>query len=194
LKTLICFIFFIGALFIHAAAGAQPTAPAPRAVLGVMLRELSAEEAQSGGHGAFVQAVVPNAPAEKAGVRAGDIIIGANRQAITSGAQLVQMIGGRGPGDLVELVVLRSGRRQTIKVALAPPVAAQVTPTPAQSTSRPAETEPPAKPAAEIVRADAKSITRIRSVTTGALDVSPERKAWSAAVALEDKGRSSGHP
>jgi len=128
LKTLICFIFVTGALFIHAAAGAQPTAPAPRAVLGVMLRELSAEEIQSGGHGAFVQTVVPNGPAEKAGVRAGDIIIGANRQAITSGAQLVQMIGRRGPGDLVELVVLRSGRRQRSKSRLRRPLRRRLRP------------------------------------------------------------------
>lgn len=161
LKTLVCLIFVTGALCIHAAVGAQPTAPAPRAVLGVMLRELSAEETQSGGRGAFVQTVVPNGPAERAGVRAGDIIIGANRQAITSGAQLVQMIGGRGPGDLVELVVLRSGRRQTIKVTLALPVAAQVTPTPAQSRSRPAETEPPAKPAGTALPAGGSASTGI---------------------------------
>ncbi|MGE5058932.1 MAG: hypothetical protein ACM3N3_06755, partial [Betaproteobacteria bacterium] len=88
MKTLICFIFVTGALFIHAVAGAQPTAPVPRAVLGVMLRELRAEETQSGGHGAVVQTVVLNGPAEGAGVRAGEIIIGSNRQAITSGAQL----------------------------------------------------------------------------------------------------------
>jgi hypothetical protein len=69
LKTLICFIFVTGALFIHAAAGAQPTAP--------------------------------------------------------------------------------------------PPVAAQVTPTPAQSRSRPVETEPPAKPAGTALPAGGSASTGI---------------------------------
>ena len=158
-SDLICFIFVIGAIFIHAAAGAQSTAPAPRAVLGVALRELSPQEIQSGIQGAFVQGIVPNGPAEKAGVRPGDIIVGANRQAVASGAQLVQMIGSRNPGDLVELVVLRSGRRQTIGVTLAPPVAGK--PSAAQSTSRPAETEPPAKPAGTALPAGGSASTGI---------------------------------
>jgi hypothetical protein len=40
LRIFVCFIYVIGAGFIHAVSGAQPGAPAPRAVLGVMLREL----------------------------------------------------------------------------------------------------------------------------------------------------------
>ena len=145
LRILIWLVLGIGAVFIDAVAGAQPAAPAPRAVLGVMLRELTAEDVQAlgtkGMQGAFVQSVVPNGPAERAGVRAGDIIVGANRQAVASGAQLVQMIGARSPGDVVELVVLRAGRRQTITVALAPPFGA-----PAQRTP-PAPTKPPAQTA-----------------------------------------------
>jgi hypothetical protein len=136
----ICLIFGILAVFIHGVVAAQPTATAPRAVLGVMLRELTAEEAQRGVQGAFVQAVVPNGPAKRAGVRPGDVVVGANRQQVSSGAQLVQMIGGRSPGDVVELVVLRSGRRQTISVALTPPPGAT-----AQGPQRPAEKQAPAE-------------------------------------------------
>jgi hypothetical protein len=138
----------IAAVFIHAVAGAQSAAPAPRAVIGVALRELSPEETQRGVQGAFVQTVVPNGSAEKAGVRPGDIIVGANRQAVASAAQLVQMIGGRNPEDVVELVVLRSSRRQTIRVTLAPSVSAQGTPRAAQSATLPAQGEPPAQSAA----------------------------------------------
>src|SRR5262245_42915989 len=148
LRILVWFIRGIGAVFIYAVAAAQPAGPAPRAVLGVMLRELSAEEAQTLGtkevQGAFVQAVVPNGPAERAGVRAGDIIIGANRQAVASGTQLVQMIGGRRPGELVELVVLRSDRRQTIGVALAAPGPTQGTPASAQPRAQSADPAPSA--------------------------------------------------
>src|SRR5215831_3536593 len=144
LRIFVCFIYVIGAGFIHAVSGAQPAAPAPRAVLGVMLRELGPEETQGGIQGAFVQDVVPNGPAERAGLRAGDIIVDANRQVVASAAQLVQMISARSPGDVVELVVLRSGRRQSMSVALAVPVPAQGAPRPAEGTP-PAQTQSPAQ-------------------------------------------------
>jgi len=144
LRIFVCFIYVIGAGFIHAVSGAQPGAPAPRAVLGVMLRELGPEETQGGIQGAFVQDVVPNGPAERAGVRAGDIIVDANRQVVANAAQLVQMISARSPGDVVELVVLRSGRRQSMSVALAVPVPAQGAPRPAEGTP-PAQTQSPAQ-------------------------------------------------
>ena len=139
LRMLVWFIVAIGAVSIDAVAAAQSGARAPRAALGVMLRDLNADEAQSGIQGAVVQAVVPNGAAEKAGVRAGDIIVGANREAVANGAQLMQMIGARTPGDSIELVVVRSGRRQTISVALMAPV-------PAQGTLPPGQTQPPAQP------------------------------------------------
>ena len=84
LRVLVRLILAIAAVFIHAVAGAQSSAPAPRAVLGVALRELSPQEILSGIQGAFVERMVPNGPAEKAGVRPGDIIVGANRQAVWS--------------------------------------------------------------------------------------------------------------
>ena len=147
LRIVVCFIYVIGGVFISAMSAAQPAAPAPRAVLGVMLRELGPEETQGGIQGAFVQDVVPNGSAEKAGVRPGDIIIGANRQAVAGAAQLVQMISARSPGDVVELVVLRSGRRQSMSVALAAPVPAQGTLRPAEGTPPPAQTQSPAQSA-----------------------------------------------
>ena len=147
IRISVCFIFVIGAVFVDAVSRAQSAAPAPRAVLGVMLRELSPEEIQRGLHGAFVQQVLPNGSAEKAGVRVGDIIVGVNRQTVTSGAQLVQMIGGRSPGDVVELLVLRSGRQQVISVPLAAPLPARDRPTAAENETSPAERQPPAQSA-----------------------------------------------
>jgi predicted metalloprotease with PDZ domain len=153
LRIFVWFFLSAGAVFTSGVSGAQaqPPSPAPRAVLGAMLRELSAQDAQTlgtkGVQGAFVQSIVPNGPAERAGLRAGDIIVSVNRQAVASGAHLVQVIGNRSPGDLVELVVLRSGRRQTISVTLAAPSGA-----PTRGTSPPAQTEPPAKAAGGGVR------------------------------------------
>jgi len=160
LKIFLWFLIAVGAVFSSVSAGAQaPASPPARAVLGVILRELSADDAQTlgtkGVQGAFVQAVVPNGPAEKAGLRAGDIIVSANRQAVASGAQLVQMIGGRNPGDVVELVVIRGGRRQTMSVMLvAAPPGSPAPRAPAPTQAQPASPTRPAggSPSAGMVR------------------------------------------
>ncbi|HEY1233650.1 MAG TPA: PDZ domain-containing protein [Candidatus Binatia bacterium] len=141
LRILLCFIFVIGAVSVCTVASAQSS---PRAVLGVMLRELNPEETQRGLQGAFVQEVLPNGSADKAGIRPGDVIVAANRQALASAAQLVQMIGARSPGDVIELFVLRSGRRQTMSVALAPFAPSQGTPRAEQSATPPGKRESPA--------------------------------------------------
>ena len=51
LRILIWLVLGIGAVFIDGVAGAQPAAPAPRAVLRVMLRELTAEAMEHGAVG-----------------------------------------------------------------------------------------------------------------------------------------------
>ena len=95
----------------------------PRAVLGVKLRELTAQEAQSfglqAGQGALVEDMASNSPAEKAGLRQGDLILSLDRQGIIYAAQSAQIIGGHSPGDMVEILVLRSGRQQMLKAKLA---------------------------------------------------------------------------
>ena len=110
---------------ITAHAQSQSTVAPPRAVLGVKLRELTAQEAQSlglqAGQGALVDATMPNGPAEKAGLRQGDLILSVDRQAIANAAQAAQVIGGHNPGDVVEILVHRSGRQQMLKARLTAP-------------------------------------------------------------------------
>jgi hypothetical protein len=119
----------VGSVFDGIVAHAQPQSPVtptpPRAVLGVKLRELTPQEAQSlglqAGQGALVEDMASNSPAEKAGLRQGDLILSLDRQGIIYAAQLAQIIGGHSPGDMVEIVVLRSGRQQMLKARLAAP-------------------------------------------------------------------------
>src|SRR5262245_32936449 len=102
-----------------ARAQSQSTALPPGAVLGVKLREPTPQETQSLGlqasQGAWVEATVPNGPAENADLRPGDLILSVDRQAVGYAAQAAQIIGGHNPGDVVEIVLLRSGRQQTLK-------------------------------------------------------------------------------
>lgn len=122
-------------------AGIAPPTPA-RAVLGTALRDITAGDTQALGlreaRGALVEGLMPNSPAEKAGLQRNDVVVAANRRPIGQASELVQIIAGHRPGDVVELVVLRAGRSQTYRIALAAP--------PGGPERRPPVTEPIAPP------------------------------------------------
>jgi serine protease Do len=63
-------------------------------------------------------AVVPGGPADRAGLKANDIIVKVNDQKITEGRSLAGLLGQFRPGDEVTLTVLRDGHEQTLKVKL----------------------------------------------------------------------------
>ena len=60
--------------------------------------------------GVFVQQVTPGGPADKAGIKASDIIVDANGKPIADGEQLVALIAAAQPGAIVHLRVLRDGK------------------------------------------------------------------------------------
>ena len=63
--------------------------------------------------------VVPNSPADKAGIKAGDVITAIDGRTITRADDLVVAIRAKAPGDTVTLTVKRDGKDQDIKVTLA---------------------------------------------------------------------------
>jgi serine protease Do len=63
--------------------------------------------------------VQPGLPADKAGLRNGDIIVGADDRPITSTRELIDYVSNMGPDTVVELEILRGGERQTLDVKLA---------------------------------------------------------------------------
>lgn len=84
-----------------------------RAMLGVTVR-LSDD-----GDGVHITGVTPGGPAEKAGVLAGDIIIGLDGESITgehAGYELKELMETVEPGETVALVVRRGGKRRTLDV------------------------------------------------------------------------------
>ncbi len=94
-----------------------------RGYLGIGVNELTPEAADAFGlestDGALVMNVLPGLPAEKAGLRNGDIIIEADGRKIRTTRQLIDYVSGKGPDATVDLLVLRDGKRVKLEVALA---------------------------------------------------------------------------
>ncbi len=93
-----------------------------RGELGIMGTELNSELAQAmkvdAQRGAFVSQVLPNSSAEKAGIKAGDVIVSLNNKQLNSFAQLRADVGSLPVGTKLELGLLRDGKPLTVSVEL----------------------------------------------------------------------------
>jgi serine protease Do len=63
-------------------------------------------------------AVVPNSPADKAGIKEGDIIVSVEGQAIDSEHPLDAILSQFAPGQTVKVTILRGGKQQDLSVTL----------------------------------------------------------------------------
>lgn len=68
--------------------------------------------------GAYVRSVTPNGAADQAGIQAGDIIIGVNGDAISTGSELNKKKDEHNAGDTITLNISRNGVDMDIKVTL----------------------------------------------------------------------------
>ena len=75
---------------------------------------LSLKKAQ----GALVAQPQPNSPAEKAGIKAEDVIIAVNGKPVKDARDLAKKIGAMAPGTKVDLSVVRDGSERTIALTL----------------------------------------------------------------------------
>ena len=93
-----------------------------RGWLGVMIQPIDADLAKSFGldrpRGALVAQVQPDSPAEKAGLKAGDVILSFDGQGIDDTAQLPTRVGATPIGKRVEVGVLRDGKEKTLAVTI----------------------------------------------------------------------------
>ena len=93
-----------------------------RAWLGVYIQALDSDASKvldlNTRNGAMVTEVVDNSPAEKGGVKEGDVILYFNDQDITGPANLKNIVSLTSPGTSSEVVVFRDGRRKKLNVVL----------------------------------------------------------------------------
>lgn len=93
-----------------------------RGLLGVMGNDVDAGLAKAMGvsanRGAFVREVTPDSAAEKAGLKAGDIITKVNGRELHSFRELAAKIASMGAGAEVELTIVREGDEQEVTVTL----------------------------------------------------------------------------
>jgi serine protease Do len=70
-------------------------------------------------NGVIISSVTPGFPADKAGLKPGDIIITIDGRAIKGGDDLINDIAGRKPGSTATLGYIRNGKHETATVTIA---------------------------------------------------------------------------
>ncbi|GBH30154.1 serine protease Do [Sphingobium xenophagum] len=89
-----------------------------RGYLGVQISPLGEDLADSLGlaknRGEFVQGVEPGKGADKAGIKAGDVIVSVNGQEVNPDQNLSSIVASQPIGSKVPIVLMRNGQRQTV--------------------------------------------------------------------------------
>lgn len=102
----------------------KTTGKVERGFLGVQVQEVTSDLARSFNMkkptGALVALAYPNTPAERAGIESGDIILSFNGKEIEKSSDLPPAVGITSLDKEVEVVILRQGKRMTLKTRLAP--------------------------------------------------------------------------
>jgi serine protease Do len=93
-----------------------------RGWIGVQIQPVTNEIADSLGlknaRGALVAEPQSNSPAQKAGIKAGDVIVSVNSETVTDARNLARRISAMAPGTSVKLGIIRGGREDTLTLTL----------------------------------------------------------------------------
>jgi serine protease Do len=91
-----------------------------RGYLGIRIDEIDEKEQQAFGlgsrDGVLVQSVEEGKPADKAGIKPGDVIVQVDDVPIRSSRDLIDYVSGRAVGSNVRLQIIRDGQRRTLTV------------------------------------------------------------------------------
>src|SRR5690606_2776122 len=91
-----------------------------RGYLGVQIRDLSRDEAEAFGlsrtQGALVLDVIKDGPADKGGIKPGDVVIGFDKKEINTAGDLPLAVGDTEPGRKVRVEVMRERKKRSVTV------------------------------------------------------------------------------
>ena len=100
----------------------RETGKVTRGWMGVNIQAVTEEVAAtfglSEGKGAYVSAVTPGSPAEKAGLQPEDVILSADTRTIQDNSDLSRYISSKSPGATVKLEILRGKEKKAVAVTL----------------------------------------------------------------------------
>ena len=103
-----------------------------RGMLGVSIQNVTRELAEQfnlpDAKGALVSQVNKDSPAEKAGLRAGDVIVRFNGRGVGDTGQLRNLVAAAAPGSSARIVVMRNGKEHTFTVTIGKMAAEVVAP------------------------------------------------------------------
>jgi serine protease Do len=146
-----------------------------RGWLGVQIQNVTPEIADSlslkSGSGALVAGLQEGSPAEKAGVKTGDVVTQVDGTEIKDSRALARKIAGLAPGANVRLSVLRNGNTETIDVKISEL---------AEKSGKKAEAEP---------SAEKPSMGQLGIRVAPASEVSASESAGLAVLSVDPKGK-----
>ncbi len=110
-QTLLLFVLLLTIVMIDAAE---------KAYIGVYLENLSAEQLKASGidHGVQVVSVVPESPAEEAGLSEGMIVLDIDREPVKTEERMKEIIDRHHPGDRLKITVLDQNEKKILKAQL----------------------------------------------------------------------------
>lgn len=101
----------------------RTTGHVTRGWLGVLIQDVTQELAESFGMskpaGALVAKVLPDSPAEKAGLQVGDIVLAFDGHDVERSSDLPPIVGGTKVGSAVPVRILRDGKTRIVHVTIA---------------------------------------------------------------------------
>ena len=93
-----------------------------RGWLGILIQDVTRDLAESFGMdrpaGALVAQVLPDSPAEKAGIKVGDVVLEFNNTQIDDSASLPPIVGRLQVGEDVVVKILRDGKPKSVKIKI----------------------------------------------------------------------------